>query len=132
MRQYLVRGHYSTLSEHPASGRHPRISFLPGAALGMSETFGARLRRVREEKGFTVPDLAAAVGVSPGAIRQLESGQVKNPAFSLGLRLADRLNVDPHYLAVGEGFSVTERLDNLELRVMKLERDALPNRSARR
>jgi transcriptional regulator with XRE-family HTH domain len=132
MRQYLVREHYSTLFERPASGRRPRISFPPGTALGMSETFGARLRRVREEKGFTVPDLAAAVGVSPGAIRQLESGQVKNPAFSLGLRLADRLNVDPHYLAVGEGFSVTERLDNLELRVMKLERDALPNRSARR
>jgi transcriptional regulator with XRE-family HTH domain len=106
---------------------------LPGSALGlMSETFAARLRRVREEKGFTVPDLASAVGVSPGAIRQLESGQIKNPAFSLGLRIADRLNVDPHYLALGEGFSVTERLENLENRVMKLERNAQPARTTRR
>jgi transcriptional regulator with XRE-family HTH domain len=88
----------------------------------MSETFAARLRRVREDKGFTVPDLASAVGVSPGAIRQLESGQSKNPGFALGLRIADRLNVDPHYLALGEGFSLTERLELMEERVAKLER----------
>ena len=87
----------------------------------MSETFAARLRRVREEKGFTVPDLAAAVGVSPSAIRQLESSQIKNPSFALGLRLADRLNVDPHYLALGEGFSMTERFELIERRLTKLE-----------
>jgi transcriptional regulator with XRE-family HTH domain len=127
-----AREHYSTLSERPAAERPRRVSFLPGTAFEMSETFGSRLRRIREEKGFTVPDLAAAVGVSPGAIRQLEAGQIKNPAFSLGLRLSDRLNVDPHYLALGEGFSVTERLENLELRVTKLERNAVPNRSTRR
>jgi transcriptional regulator with XRE-family HTH domain len=83
----------------------------------MTETFAERVRRLREERGFTVPDLAAAVGVSPGAIRQLESGQIKNPSFALGLRLANRLNVDPHYLALGEGFSLTERLELLEQRV---------------
>jgi transcriptional regulator with XRE-family HTH domain len=83
---------------------------------------------------FSVRDYysTASVGVSPGAIRQLESGQIKNPAFSLGLRIADRLNVDPHYLALGEGFSITERLDNLELRVMKLERGVPTTRGTRR
>ena len=105
------------------------VSYLPAWALGrMNETFAERVRRVREERGFTVPDLAAAVGVSPGAIRQLESGQIKNPSFALGLRLANRLNVDPQYLALGEGFSLTERLESIEQRVATLERqvDAKP------
>ncbi|MDB5071050.1 MAG: Helix-turn-helix domain [Candidatus Eremiobacteraeota bacterium] len=87
----------------------------------MSETFGERLRRVRESKGFSVPDLASAVGVSESTIRQLEAGNVKSPSFALGLRIADRLTVDPFYLALGEGFSVTERLNLLENRLTKLE-----------
>jgi len=86
------------------------------------ETFGARLKRLRLERGLGVPDLAGAVGVSEGSIRQLEAGQIKSPGFALGLRLADQLNVDPHYLALGAGFSVTDRLDRLEGRVTKLER----------
>jgi transcriptional regulator with XRE-family HTH domain len=105
------------------------VSYLPAWVLGrMNETFAERIRRVREERGFTVPDLAAAVGVSPGAIRQLESGQIKNPSFALGLRLANRLNVDPQYLALGEGFSLTERLESIEQRLAVLERqvDTLP------
>ena len=120
--QQIVRRSYSSVSSSSIL-LPPVVSFLPGTAFGgMSETFGARLRRVREEKGFTVPDLAAAVGVSPGAIRQLESGQSKNPGFALGLRIADRLSVDPHYLALGEGFSLTERLELVEERMVKLER----------
>ena len=100
----------------------PAVSFLPGSAIGVSETFAARLRRIREEKGFTVPHLAGAVGMSPSAIRQLESGQIKNPSFALGLRLANQLSVDAHYLAFGEGFSITDRLDSLEARITKLEK----------
>lgn len=98
------------------------ISPLPWDAVGsVSETFGERLRRVRESKGFSVPDLASAVGVSESTIRQLEVGNVKSPSFALGLRIADRLTVDPFYLALGEGFSVSERLNLLENRLTKLE-----------
>ena len=93
-----------------------------------TETFGARLRRLRVERGLGVPDLAGAVGVSEGAIRQLEAGLTKNPGFALGLRLADQLNVDPHYLALGAGSSVTDRIDRLEGRVTKLERATVPRR----
>jgi transcriptional regulator with XRE-family HTH domain len=101
---------------------------LSGCAERMNETFGARLRRLRLERGLDVPDLASAVGVSEGAIRQLEAGRTKNPPFALGLRLSDQLNVDPHYLARGVGFSVTDRLDRLEGRVAKLERATVPRR----
>ncbi len=87
----------------------------------MGDTFGARLRRLREERGFSVPELASAVGSSEGTIRQLESGQVKNPAFVLGLRLATKLTVDPYYLALGEGFDMLERFDLMDRRIAALE-----------
>jgi transcriptional regulator with XRE-family HTH domain len=132
--QFLGGGQHSVLrNADPKMGCASVVSYLPAWALGrMNETFAERVRRVREERGFTVPDLAAAVGVSPGAIRQLESGQIKNPSFALGLRLANRLNVDPQYLALGEGFSLTERLESIEQRVAVLERqvEAIPRAQA--
>jgi transcriptional regulator with XRE-family HTH domain len=86
------------------------------------DTFAKRLRRLREEQGLSVPAIAASVGTSEGTIRQLETGQVKNPSFALGLRLADTLNVDPYYLALGAGFSMRERFELLERRVTALEK----------
>jgi len=101
--------------------RLPGISLLPDFA-AMSETFAARLRRLRNEQGYTVVDLAAAVGASEGTIRQLESGNVKAPNLLLGIRLADQLKVDPHYLALGEGVGIGARLDGIETRLSKVER----------
>jgi transcriptional regulator with XRE-family HTH domain len=98
------------------------VSFLPGAAVGMTEKFGERLRRIRIERGITVVDLAAAVGAAEGTIRQIETGSVKMPNFVLGVRLANYLNVDPQYLALGEGFSTSERFEAVERRLTKIEK----------
>jgi transcriptional regulator with XRE-family HTH domain len=87
----------------------------------MKELFGERLRRLRNERGITVVDLAAAVGVAEGTIRQIENGSVKMPNFALGVRLADQLNVDPRYLALGDEFSMSERFDAIERRLVKVE-----------
>jgi len=87
----------------------------------MSETFAERLRRLRNEQGYTVADLAAAVGAAEGTIRHLEGGDVKSPNFLLGIRLAEQLKVDPRYLALGEGIGVAARFDAIERRVAKLE-----------
>lgn len=87
----------------------------------MSETFAQRLRRLREEQGTTIAGLATEVGVSEGAIRQMETGNVKSPSFHVGLRLAHHLGVDPYYLASGEGSSVGDRLMLVERRLAKLE-----------
>jgi DNA-binding XRE family transcriptional regulator len=107
----------------------PIFSALPGEALGaMSETFAERLRRLRREQGYTIVDLAAAVGAAEGTIRQLESGNVKAPNFLLGIRLADQLKVDPRFLALGEGVGIVERVDALERRVTKLEQRAATRR----
>ena len=85
------------------------------------ETFGERLRRLRNERGITVVDLALAVGAAEGTIRQIENGSVKMPSFLLGVRLANQLNVDPNYLALGEGFSMSERFDAIERRLKQIE-----------
>jgi transcriptional regulator with XRE-family HTH domain len=94
----------------------------------MSESFGQRLRRLREEKGLTVSSLAASVGVAEGTIRQLETGQTKSPSFVVGVRLADRLSVDPFYLALGDRATLTERMDIFERRLTRLEQrvESLP------
>jgi transcriptional regulator with XRE-family HTH domain len=86
------------------------------------ETIGERLRRLRTDQGVSIAALASTVGVSEGALRQLEAGTVKVPSFLLGLRLANALNVDPMHLALGEGHSTLERFETVERRLAKVER----------
>ncbi len=87
----------------------------------MSESFGERLRRLREEHGFSIAHLAVEIGVSEGAIRQMETGNVKSPSFLVGLRLAHQLGVDPYELALGDGSNLNERLIVVERRLAALE-----------
>jgi len=51
---------------------------------------------------MTVSQLASAVRITEGAIRQMESGQTKSASFLIGLRLATTLEVTPWYLATGQ------------------------------
>ena len=92
--------------------------------VAVNESFAERLRRLREAQGCTVASLAFDVGISEGAIRQLETGNVKSPSFVVGLKLAHHLGVDPYELALGEGSTTHERLIAIERRLMKLEQRA--------
>lgn len=67
------------------------------------ETFGERLKRLRIEKGLTHTQLAYRVGLTEGAIRQMESGAIKTATFPVGMKIAKVLKVNPSYLALGEG-----------------------------
>jgi transcriptional regulator with XRE-family HTH domain len=67
----------------------------------VSESFGERLRSLRTRRHLTPSALAHAVGVTEGAIRQMESGQTKSASFVVGLKLAHALDVTPWYLATG-------------------------------
>jgi transcriptional regulator with XRE-family HTH domain len=98
----------------------------------MTETFAERLRRLRTEHGITIAALAAEAGVSEGAIRQLETGHVKSPSFTVGLRLAHYFGVDPFYLGLGEGSNLNERVVVLERKVAKLEHRVASLPAARR
>jgi transcriptional regulator with XRE-family HTH domain len=65
------------------------------------ETFGERLRALRTRRRLTPSALAHAVGVTEGAIRQMESGQTKTPSFMVALKLAHVLGVTPTFLGTG-------------------------------
>jgi len=67
----------------------------------VSERFGERLRTLRTRRHLTPGELAQRVGVSEGAIRQMESGQTKSASFVVGLKLARELGVTAWYLATG-------------------------------
>lgn len=54
---------------------------------------GDRIRRAREKKGMTKRALAAAVGISPTAIGQWESGQIENPSATHLSKAAEALDV---------------------------------------
>ena len=106
-----------------------RLSILRG----VSESFGERLRTLRTRRQMTPSALAHAVGVTEGAIRQMESGQTKSASFLIGLRLADVLGVTPVFLATGRekisgtgspspdrSASILERLERLERHILQI------------
>ena len=66
------------------------------------ETFGQRLKRLREARGLRKTVLARRVGLTEAAIRQLESGRTSEARLTAGLRIAEVLGVDPDYLAFGD------------------------------
>ncbi len=93
-----------------------------------AERFGERLRRLRTARMLSCAQLAQRVGVTEGAIRQMESGQTKMASFVIGLRLARELGVDAWLLANGRGehaddepeASLATRVSALEARITLL------------
>ena len=87
------------------------------------ESFGERLRRLRLARGVSCAQLAHRVGVTEGAIRQMESGQTKIASFVIGLRLAKELGTDGWYLANGvtDDAEAHAGADGIVLRVAALE-----------
>jgi transcriptional regulator with XRE-family HTH domain len=88
----------------------------------MTETFGQRLRRLRDAAGLTIIDLATVVGCAEGTIRQIENGHVKSPSMILGVKIADALHADVRFLALGDNaVPVGERLAALEAQVKTMD-----------
>ncbi len=56
--------------------------------------FGARLRKLREARGFTQEELASRAGLSPNAVGALERGARKRPYPHTVRALADALGLD--------------------------------------
>lgn len=54
---------------------------------------GELIAIARECKGWTLRDLERAAGVSNALISQIETGKVKDPGFSVAVRLADALGI---------------------------------------
>ena len=87
----------------------------PGGVLG-AETIGARLKRLRLERGLSQRELAVP-GVSYAFISRIEAGS-RQPSVKALRRLAAQLDVTPEYLEFGRDIDETEER---ELRVAEAE-----------
>jgi len=60
--------------------------------------FGQRVARVRQERGFSVQDLATKAGTTYQTIWRIETGAMKAPSIVLARRIARALGVGVDYL----------------------------------
>src|SRR4051812_49826619 len=81
-----------------------------------AETIGARLRRLRRERGLSQRELASQ-GVSYAYISRIEAG-ARRPSVKALRQLARKLNVSPEYLETG---SDLRDVDQRELRLADAE-----------
>jgi DNA-binding XRE family transcriptional regulator len=72
------------------------------------ETMGQRIRRMRDQKGWTQDELANLVGVTVSAVSQWELDQTENLKLLPFLRLSKLFDTDPHYLVFGPGRGAQE------------------------
>ena len=70
-------------------------------------SLGARLTRLRLEKGESLQQVAEAVGVSKAHVWELEKGRTDNPSMALVTRLADHFGLSLATL-VGENPSADD------------------------
>lgn len=73
---------------------------VPYAELAM-ETQGQRLKRLREQKGWTLDQAAKLIGTTKGAISQWESDVVTNIRPENLLTLCEVYGTDPWYVVFG-------------------------------
>lgn len=59
----------------------------------MTTPFGEAVRRLRERKGVSQKEMAAAIGVSPAYLSALEHGRRGRPNFDLLQRIAGYFNI---------------------------------------
>ena len=64
-----------------------------------TETFGGRLRRLREARGLSWHALAAAAGTTPDALYRIARGDRDDPKLSTLCGLADALGITLDQLA---------------------------------
>ena len=64
----------------------------------MEQTYGERLKALREDRGLTQEQLAKKSGMDVYVIKWVESG-ILDPGMGRTARLADALGVNPTYLA---------------------------------
>ena len=67
------------------------------------KTLAKKVAELRQKKGWTQGELAAAVGVSQGSIGNIESGIRPNPRAATVLGIAKALGVSAQWLQSGEG-----------------------------
>lgn len=80
----------------------------PDYAVPPMETMGQRIKRMRDQRGWTQGQLADLVGVTVSAVSQWELDQTENVKLLPFLRLAKLFETDPHYLVFGPSRGASE------------------------
>lgn len=62
-----------------------------GGAMAETETFGERLRRLREQRGLSLDELAARTEISKAYLWKLEKKPDSNPSIDIAQKLAEAL-----------------------------------------
>lgn len=82
----------------------------------MEENFGAYMKKLREERKFSVRQLAMKAGVSPAQVSRMETGDRGTPRPETIKKLAIALNVDYEHLMKKAGYiTVEEAYETSEL-----------------
>ncbi len=63
---------------------------------------GAKVRELREAKGMTQEELAAAIGVPVSTIMNIEDGKEQQILVGICRKIAHVLDVNPDYLLLAE------------------------------
>lgn len=79
-------------------------------------TFGQRVKSIRQARGFTQAQLAAAAGVSQAAVGKIEIGLASRSRYSTAI--ANALSVNPAWLAEGDG-SIDASISRVETKPYK-------------
>jgi len=87
---------------------------------------GARIRKAREDQGWTQDQLAAAVGVSRSAVAQWETGRAGQVTTNL-TRVAAALGVGvEHLMYGGDKLAPGQAYSGDELAILRLYRECSP------
>ncbi len=80
----------------------------------MRETFGSRIRRLREAKGLTQVDMAKALSLANSTISQYEADR-RNPDSDTLIRLSDFFRVSIDYLLCRTHKTITDLLSTVPI-----------------
>lgn len=63
-----------------------------------SMAMGDKLRYLREQAGLSLRDVENRVGISNAAVSQIETGKIKDPRYSIVMRLCEVYGIEPKEL----------------------------------
>lgn len=77
-------------------------------------TIGNRIRSIRVARGLSQTKLARTIGVTQGALSQIELGLVTAIKAETLVRLATTLQTNPYWIQTGRGSPVLELVDDVD------------------
>jgi transcriptional regulator with XRE-family HTH domain len=84
------------------------------------ETRGQRIKRLREAKKLTQPELGKKLGVTKAAVSKWEAAASPNIDLDVFFKLADEFGIDPRELATGIASMRQEALPRHRLELMQM------------